>query len=320
LDNVLYEISNESDTESTAWQYHMIDYIKNYEAGKLKQHPVGMSAEFPGGNNADLFASPADWIAPNGDGGYGDIVPPADGTKVVVLDTDHIWGIGGDRTWAWKSFTRGYNVIYMDPWNGTFIPVDANPDLRVNMGYILSYAERMNLEKAIPHPELCSTGYCLANPTTMDTEYLVFLPAGVASASVIEAFGMKSQDHKRLSSLLLPADDKVTLDLSSSPVQLEVEWFNPADGSTYTGETVQGGASAANFSAPFSGEAVLYLHSTSSPVITVPPERQTTVSPKPTSVQSTATAIPNSPGTGLLCINGAVLFIILGTMLLFMSR
>ncbi len=43
LDNVLYEIANEAPDESIAWQYHLIDYIKAYEAGKPKQHPVGMT-------------------------------------------------------------------------------------------------------------------------------------------------------------------------------------------------------------------------------------------------------------------------------------
>jgi hypothetical protein len=43
LDNVLFEISNESHQDSQAWQYHMITYIKKFEARKPKQHPVGMT-------------------------------------------------------------------------------------------------------------------------------------------------------------------------------------------------------------------------------------------------------------------------------------
>src|SRR5580698_4332133 len=52
LDNVLYEISNE-DTGSpadSAWQYHMISFVKGYEASKPKQHPVGMTVQYPGGD------------------------------------------------------------------------------------------------------------------------------------------------------------------------------------------------------------------------------------------------------------------------------
>jgi hypothetical protein len=41
LDNVLYEIGNEGDLTSVAWQYHFIRWIKRYEADKPKQHPVG---------------------------------------------------------------------------------------------------------------------------------------------------------------------------------------------------------------------------------------------------------------------------------------
>ena len=64
LDNVLWEICNEGDPDSKDWQYHMIDYIKRYEAEQPKQHPVGMTAMYPGGQNVDLFESPADWISP----------------------------------------------------------------------------------------------------------------------------------------------------------------------------------------------------------------------------------------------------------------
>ena len=38
--------------------------MKEYEAGKPSQHPVGMTAQQPGVNSA-LYASPADWISPH---------------------------------------------------------------------------------------------------------------------------------------------------------------------------------------------------------------------------------------------------------------
>jgi len=41
LDNVLYEIANETDASAVAWQYDMIDFVKMVEASKPKQHPVG---------------------------------------------------------------------------------------------------------------------------------------------------------------------------------------------------------------------------------------------------------------------------------------
>src|SRR4029453_15131006 len=82
LDNVLYEIANETGI-SKAWQYHMINVIKAYERDKPKQHPVGMTVGWPvlEVDNATLFASPADWISPNAIGGYRDNPPAADGRK-----------------------------------------------------------------------------------------------------------------------------------------------------------------------------------------------------------------------------------------------
>jgi len=88
LDNVLYEIANESGTYSTEWHYHLIRFIKEYEKKKPKQHPVGMTFIYSRGsmkqlygNSPDrilpdkakpssmklLFDSPADWISPNRD-------------------------------------------------------------------------------------------------------------------------------------------------------------------------------------------------------------------------------------------------------------
>jgi hypothetical protein len=236
LDNVLYEISNESHSNSQDWQYHMINFIKNYEATKPKQHPVGMTVEHPGGDNAELFASPADWISPNPDGGYKDAPPPADGSKVIISDTDHLWGTGGDRQWVWKSFTRGINPIYMDCYAAIYCEGE-NPNdptmvsVRRNMGYALTYANRVNLVAMTPRPDLCSTSYCLAHPAANGAQYLIYLPSG-GSTSV---------------------------DLSDVSGALSVEWFNPSNGTTSEGGTTLGGSSR-SFTPPFRGDAVLYIY------------------------------------------------------------
>jgi hypothetical protein len=97
FDNVLYEICNEAGNYSTEWQYHLIRFIKSYEAEKSKQHPVGMTFQYGGersGSNANLFNSPADWISPNPEGGYREDPLVNDGRKVVLNDTDHLWGEG----------------------------------------------------------------------------------------------------------------------------------------------------------------------------------------------------------------------------------
>src|SRR5262249_40157711 len=94
LDNVLFEISNESYPSSRDWQYHLIRFIQNYEATKPRRHPVGMTSYIglSTDTNGDLFESPADWVAPNNgtQNEYATNPPEASGPKVVVLDTDHI--------------------------------------------------------------------------------------------------------------------------------------------------------------------------------------------------------------------------------------
>ena len=51
LDNVLYEVSNEAGSPySDDWQVHVINFVKQYEATKPKQHPVGMTFQWQGGS------------------------------------------------------------------------------------------------------------------------------------------------------------------------------------------------------------------------------------------------------------------------------
>jgi len=248
LDNVLYEVSNESNTDSQSWQYHLIRYIKSYEASRAAPHPVGMTVVSPDGSNDSVFGSAADWVSPNADGGYADSPPAAPGGKVMLTDTDHLWGIGGDRAWAWKSFTRGLNVLYMDPWDAQVIDVAANSDLRINMGYIRFYARRMNLATMKPSPRLASTSYCLADP---GSAYLVYLPGvedGIHTRFVARLFKWASPWMSR----------RVDVDLSAASGTLAIEWFNPRTGDILRTGGVKGGARE-RFAAPFRGDAVLYL-------------------------------------------------------------
>ena len=243
LDNVLYEISNEStgdDGGVKAWQYHMIDYVKAYEAGKAKQHPVGMTVFSPGGDVPALFASSADWIGPNGVGSipFDPLGNPAatDGSKVIIDDTDHLCGVCGEVSWVWMSFLRGRNPIMMDPWDGanpvTSAPYDPTDPkwqaIRVQMGYARTFADRVNLGAMTPHGELASTGFCLAN---VGVAYLAYLPYG----------------------------GTITMNLSAATGTLTVEWFDPNTGDTMAGGTVTGG-SVLSLTTPTSGHAVLYLH------------------------------------------------------------
>jgi hypothetical protein len=95
------------------------------------------------------------------------------------------------------------------------------------MGHTLAYANKMNLAAMTPRSDLASTKYCLAN---LGAEYLVYLPKG----------------------------GQATVDLSAAKATFAVEWFDPSTGKTTESRTVPGGARR-NFTAPFAGDAVLYL-------------------------------------------------------------
>ncbi len=229
LDNVLYEICNEAGPYSTAWQYHLINYVKEYEASKPTQHPVGMTFQYRGGLNSTLFEGPADWVSPNPGSAkenYRENPSPDTHGKVVVSDTDHLWGhTGGDAVWVWKSFTRGLNALLMEdmPPSPTW-----QDSAREAMGQARRYAEKIDLAAMAPAGELSTTGYCLTAP---GREYIVFQPGNPGIFS---------------------------LDLEKVSGQCAVEWFSVISGTTSVGADITGGGRH-TFSTPFGGPAVLYL-------------------------------------------------------------
>lgn len=236
LDNVMYEISNEDHVGSIDWQNHFIDYIQQYELTKPKRHPVLFSATFPYAGEAP-WVSNAQAVSPlafSAQGSYGEDPPAATGSKVVLCDSDHIFGCGSDSKWVWKCFTRGLNPIYMDSWYSN-TPFCQPPDysMRTSMGYTRDYALRMNLALSVPRNDLASTGYCLAN---VGTAYLVYLPNG----------------------------GTVNVDLTGAGGNLFVEWFNPQTGVASNAGTVAGGA-VRTLSAPFSGHAAVFVHNGTGP-------------------------------------------------------
>ncbi len=233
LDNVLYEICNEAGPYSTEWQFHMIRFVRECERRLGKVHPVGMTFQFKGGSNETLFESPADWISPNRQGGYRDSPPPADGRKVIINDTDHLWGIGGNVQWAWKSFMRGLNPIFMDPYRRMVFgrepgELDRRCDgIRRALGQTRRLALLLNLAQVKPMPGLASTRYCLAWP---GRQYLVYLPDG-GSAEV---------------------------DLSAARGRMKLRWFDPQRDRFVDGGFVEGG-SRRKIEAPFGGMALALI-------------------------------------------------------------
>jgi Chitobiase/beta-hexosaminidase C-terminal domain/Family of unknown function (DUF6298)/Putative collagen-binding domain of a collagenase len=221
LDNVLYEISGDAPASSRQWQYHMISHLKNYEAIKPKQHPVGMSYLYLGSTD-DLLASPADWILLSGT----DTNPPlTSGGKVIFSDMDpKLLGNSTSYPMVWKSFMRGLNSIYLE---SDLPSPGADENVRDSMGYALKYSQLVDLSSMSPSTELCSSGYCLINP---GREYLVYLPTG----------------------------GTVRVDLSAASGSFVVSWFSPLTGRTTPGGTVSAGIPIL-FTSPIDGDAVLYL-------------------------------------------------------------
>jgi Family of unknown function (DUF6298) len=242
FDNVIYEIANELDgtAENTAWQYHMINVIHEYEREeKPDRHPVLMTGQWPLRDNAALFASPAEAVSPTGWWEEGDesweADPPVLAEKVVLVDPDHIWGVGGSVDWIWKVFTRGHCPLYMDPWGyGHMEPrYDSEGDdaVRKAMGQTARLAALVDLAAAVPRPGLASTRFALA---ARGREYVVYQPAS-------GRFGV---------------------DLSGADGPFELTWWDLVEGST-VGEPVPGGGPA-QLTPPGRGPAVAHLRRTGS--------------------------------------------------------
>jgi len=210
---------------------------------------IGITSEGGHQDNAELFESSADWISPsNGFRGEYRYNPPAsDGSYVVVNDTDHLWGHGGEVQWIWKSFLRGLNVLFMDSWEP--FPGDLDwwqdgdltrnsryyyvwDDLRRNMGYTRTLSQCFDLKNMIPDDYFCTSTYTLANK---NKQYICYLPAGG-----FEGFDLRETD-----------------------CEFKVEWFEPATGITYKDEPLTyenlKEFKRAYLKAPFEGPAVLLL-------------------------------------------------------------
>jgi len=225
LDNVFYEVLNEGGEKE--WNWWVIRTVQEYRQTKPKQHPIGNTGH--GAERlASMLASPADWISPGRVDGFAEDPPAWNENKVSLLDTDHIWGVGGNAAWVWKSFLRGHNPIFMDPYDGSVLGQDRGwGPLRAAMGHTRRFAERVNLAAMQPRDELTSTGYCLADP---GREYLVYQPRKG------EAF---------------------TVELKAGVYRFE--WFDPAKGAPAGDGRIKTPGGAQQFKTPSAGEAVLYL-------------------------------------------------------------
>ncbi|MHC4587594.1 MAG: DUF6298 domain-containing protein [Planctomycetota bacterium] len=236
FDNIIWEIGNECNTESAAWQYHMIDFIKEYETSKPKRHLVWMNLD------AQEIFDPqchADIVSPSGHQTYFHNPPSLTGNKVVIADSDHLAPLRVTHVQFWKWFTRGMHPILMDCkyqglswWTGrSFRPEHVKwRQMRDAIGVIRGYADRMDLAKITPQDEKTdlpsSTRYCLYEP---GRQYLVYQP------TPNKAFNVK-----------LPVGE------------YRYEWIIPTSGKTRTG-IIKSKVDKEGFKAPFPWPVALYL-------------------------------------------------------------
>jgi hypothetical protein len=101
--------------------------------------------------------------------------------------------------------------------------------IRRALGHTVSYADRMNLAKAVPRADLASTGYALAQP---GVEYLVYQPRSGA----------------------------FTVNLAAGTYFYE--WFNPDAGTVDSSGSLSAAEGQRTFNPPFAADAVLYLRTT----------------------------------------------------------
>jgi hypothetical protein len=230
LDNVLWEIGNECHGGSVGWQYHMIRFIKRYESGRRRRHPVGMTGA-PIGTES-LLSSPADWISPPGRSWL--TAPKAnDGQKVVIVDNDHCNPMNHDPDWVWKSFFSGNHFILMDGYVDFRLGSPKRPDpkwevTRQTMGRVRRFAESLDLAKLAPRPRLSSTGYCLADP---GENYLVYQGD--------------------------PRGSRFTVDVEAGAYS--AQWIDPTTGRVVSRDTVEAEGGRRRFDGPRRGAAVLKL-------------------------------------------------------------
>jgi pectate lyase len=240
--NLMWEIIHEGHATAggNGWQEAMAAFVREYEARLPLRHLVLRGGYGKGStSNADLLASSADVISPDGfdpytfdEGGRASYEG-----KVVINDSDHVGGFADPdeadtyRKWVWKAFCRGTHPVFTDscddcpPTSNNGPPRAEFDGVRVAMGHTKSFAGRMDLRHTLPDASFSSTGYALVHP---GETYLIYQP------------------YYGYFTFRLPA------------ANYEWEWFNPQTGQVTATGTMTGGAKVLTPPSGYS-DAVLFL-------------------------------------------------------------
>lgn len=130
LDNFVWEVGNELGDNSGPWVRLVVDRLRELENQKVSTDPDDRNrrhliwASCIGSRTMPGPAFGADLVSPCNTDRYGvntqghcfDVAlsakpPPADGSRVVIADSDHLAPFAADPDWAWKSFFRGLHPI-----------------------------------------------------------------------------------------------------------------------------------------------------------------------------------------------------------------
>lgn len=235
LPNVIYEIANEADPNSTCddWQAYWCDFIRSNEQSRpaTYRHLVFRS---PGDyltsdetivttDGGDLTAPHYPWT------GYGTFAAPVLTIEVSAANPPRLydWDHTASPAYVtqdviWKALTSGHaGVTYMDdPYGVTGSPPAGYPStvIRNNLTYVKAFANRVRLANCVPSTALSSTGYCIANN---GTELIAYQPSNTF----------------------------FTLNLSAFSGSLSVRWLNTNDGAISTA-MISGGSAAQSMSIP----------------------------------------------------------------------